>query len=824
MLVPLAALFLAAVPSPAADSAAHDTLPSRRIVREFEPVTVFGDRLSDPRSIESVQRIDRESIRRLAVDRLVEAVGLQAGVVAIGGDLHVRGGRAGELVVSIAGVPLNEPGRGTPMEVPLFAVRAAELITGSLDADHTGSLAGELDLQTEQPGAQRSALLRWLGDGRLDTGYDAVHARASGPLWRGGPGLAVAGEVRLDDLGLPVTRSRGRTNILGATFGWKQDNRLLGWAKLVPPGPRSRASLEVLASRVIRQPYNPMFDFDGWVSFQPDPQTGEIYTGRPLATADRQLDGTYFRYRAGDHAVMTEERRLAAIATLAGGGAHGSQRLALGWTHTSQLASVGLRRDDAYIRDANRPVFGPYDYAWADPFHAYFGDEPYFRDAGSGRWFARADAARRVGARSRLRFGAGLTYESVRLREFDDAAPEIRGVDTVRSFRAWAPGAFAYVQHRWEFEGLAWNAGLRVSSFTAGPQAPPPYVAAYQRTPGSFRAPTIWSWSPRLGFTYPVSDRDVFSLSYARIFQDPPRDLLYESRLLSYGRRPLGNGQMAPSEVISYQAAVKHVLDPRWSLQVAAFFRDVFSQPGTRLIEPVPDRFYTQYASADDAHAGGIELSLRRDWPGPQHLELAYTWMQAWGTQSSLEGLAYGNPVGQRPEPLGQRPLDWDQEHAIALTAHFQVGRDWALSWNTRAASGRPWTPLEREPRATDSWPPLYDDQSRVNSRRLPWSEHTNLSIRFAPPVFFGLAASLSVANLFDEITDAYVTLGGYPNPLIGTLYDQYSAYRTETGNGGGAYWNDVDADGLREWVPVNDPRLRLPRRAIRFGIEVALR
>lgn len=826
MLPPLAALaLLAAAAGASADSAAGDSAASRRVVRRFEPIVVEGGRFADPRSIESVQPVSGASLRRLPIDRLADAVGLKAGVVAIGADLHVRGGRTGELATTLEGVPLDEPRRGAAMEVPLFALRGAELLTGGLDADHAGSLAGELELQTEVPTARPTGLVRWSSDGRRGTGYDALHARLAGPLARTGLGLALAGEARLDDLGLPNTRSRGRLELLGRSFGWRQDNRLLGWAKLAPIGRPQRASLEVLGSRTVLQPYDPMFDFDGWVSFMPDPSTGEFYTGRPLATAPDRLNDTYFRYRAGDHSVMTEERRVAVVGAWRGGRAAAPRRLALGWTAASSRTSVGLRPDRGYVSDANRVMFGPYDYAWADPFHAYFGDEPYFRAAGASRWFARGDGGVAIAHRHRLRFGAGGSYEHVRLDELDDAAPEIPGVDTLRSYRAWAPGAFAYVQHRWEYGGLVWNAGLRLSAFTAGPQADGPYLVPYLRDAAGadqWRAPTVWSWSPRLGFAYPVSDRDAFSLAYSRVFQDPPRDLLYDNRRRNfYDRHPLGNGDLRPAEVISYQAALKHLLDPTWSLQLGVFYRDVWGQPGTRLFQPLPGLYRLRYEGVDDAHASGFELSLAREAGRAGRLELAYTYMNAWGTQSNLEGLAYGSTLGARPMPTGQHPLDWDERHAIALSLRAPLRHGFEVAWRTRAASGLPWTPLERLPTTAGEWPTPYADQSLLNSRRLPWNENTDVSLRWSSRWTRGATVMLVVTNLFDNRTDRLATLSGYPNGRINTLYDEYGAFRTETGLPGGAYWNDTDGDGVREWVRVHDRRLAAPPRSVRLGVEL---
>lgn len=500
------------------------------------------------------------------------------------------------------------------------------------------------------------------------------------------------------------------------------------------------------------------------------------------------------------------------------------QRVSLGWIGASTLTSVGLRRDPGYIFDFNRVVFGQLDRTPSDPFRAYYGDVPLYREAESSRWLARYDVLRPIGQHHFLRFGAGGTYEWSRLWELDDALPAVRGFDRVRTYHAWAPGTFAYAQHRFERGGLIWNAGLRVQSFTAGRNAQnayvPPFLPPYP-TPVAPSGPTFWTWSPRLGFAYPISVQDVFSLAYSRECQTPPRDVLEDNRYTAYDRHPLGNRDVAPAQVISWQAAVKHILDPEWSLQLGVFWRDAYGQPGTRAwLDPVRRVYFMRYESVDDAHAGGFELSLARERAGLGRLELAYTFMNAWGTQSSIDGMAYGRPYGARPDPLSDHPLDWDEEHSISFTGDVRARPQLDIAWNTRMATGLPWTPLYRNV-DNDTWPYLYADLALVNSRRLPPSENTNMAMRFHPRVLRGATVLLSVANLFDNHAPNRATLSGYPNPIIGTLYDEYSAYRTETGQGGGAFWTDVNGDGIREWVRVKDPRLSPPPRSIRLGVEL---
>ncbi len=577
----------------------------------------------------------------------------------------------------------------------------------------------------------------------------------------------------------------------------------------------------MLTQRTLRQPYDPMFSFDGWTFFETPPSLPSP-NGAGEA-GDASAVGTWVRYRAADHKVMTEERRWAAIATAQVGTLTTPVKLTLARTTARKLTSVGLRPDPGYI-DANRILFGAYDRTDQDPFHAIFGDEPYFRLATSERWTARVDASRKVGKRHALRAGAALTRDEVECLEVDDALPDIPTVEVVRRYHATAPGFFAYGQHRWDFGGLVWNGGVRVQRFDPGEQdaTMPAYLSAYDPALAAGRAGALWRWSPRAGFAYPMSDRDVFSLSYSRTFQDPPRDLLYESRRVNYDRRPLGDAELEPAEVLSWQVAIKHILDPAWSVQIAAFARNVYGAPGTRLLQINPAVWRTQFSSTDAEHAQGFECSVLRVTPGRQRLELTYTFLNAYGEESDVEGVAYGAAVGPRPMPAGEHPLDWDLTHTFTIGAQVHTASQYELSWTTRVGSGKPWSPVLRS--SSDlTWPAQYADLSLVNSERFPWSEVTNVALRWTPRLLRGGRVMISATNLFDEAVPLTATLAGAPNPTINTVYDEYGAYRTETGQGGGAYWNDANGDGRREWVPVDDRRLVAPRRSLRLGLEFGM-
>jgi outer membrane receptor protein involved in Fe transport len=648
-----------------------------------------------------------------------------------------------------------------------------------------------------------------------------------------GLGLAAAGEMRLDDQFLPQRPSRGREELLaGRTVGWRNDNHVLGWAKLAPVASPQVFSLEALGSRVVTMPYDPMITWnDSLVVY---------FLNQPCELCPGFLDSTNVFYRAPDHQPMTDARRLNVIAQ-ATRLEEGSQwHAAVSWQHTTELTSPGLVRDPRDINNADKVRFGDTMDPRRDAFRAYAGVWPYFKRTRSDRVQAAVSGSIVQSVRSRWGFGAGALWDDVDFYELDSALPTNVLVDTVRAFHTIAPGGWAYVQNRFEREGLVFNGGLRLQIFSAGNDASVPLgVPPGGTAPAEERAPGAhWTLSPRLGFAFPITVRDAMSFSYARIHQPPGREYLADSRLLIYSRHPLGNPALEPSELVTYQAGWKHLFDARWASQVSAFHRDLYGQVGIVNDPYFANTFRPRYANAEYGHATGFELALlagpRAKGPGSAHhlgpvarfltgeFSLRYTFMAAYGTLSGPDGWYYGAPFGARPLPIGEHPLDWDRGSMLGFDAVWREPHAFTFAWVTQVASGPRWTPTTSYTGQT-SGPLVTPDLAAVNSRQLPWTERTDIALRIEPTVLRGARLLLDVRNLFDSRGDDLVSVAGYPNPLINSQRDDYGGYRTETGNGGGAFWDERLNGGAGGWVPVNDPRLQRNPRVIRLGVEMGL-
>jgi hypothetical protein len=768
-----------------ADSAAR----ARRIVRQFPAVEVRG-LLNDARTTQTVREIPVEALRAYPADGLADLVALQPGVVAQGEELHVRGGRAGETRVVLEGVTLNDPLRHRPTELPLLALRGAELVSGAPESRQPGALAGVLDLHTIDPGERVEGEWRWQSDAGLDTRFDRVAARVSAPLPWMGLGVAAAGDAMLDDTGLPALRSGGRHEVLGLGFGWRAENRMIGYLKVAPVAAPRRVSAQVIASRTVSRPYDAAWSLDGWSGYNG-------LTGLPVFS-DTMVAG-FERYRAADHKGITDERRLATIVTASGirDGRRGT--LTLGWLRTRTATSLGGGR--TIPAAPSLPGYG--DLA-GDPFHVIVGDDPLFRVSGSDIVSLRGDVEFVTARGVIVGLGLGASVEEVWLDELDATQLYllVDKTDPFRSYRATAPGAFAYGHGRWQSGGLVLNAGLRAEYFTPGPQG------GRQTLPGNTDG--YVSLLPRLGLAFPISVRDVFSMSYTRAAQTPQRDHLYDRRIRITNRQPLGNPALRPARMISYEAALKHLFDPRWSLQSSFFYRDVAYMVGAR-DEQTPGsggRVDPRYTDEDQASSAGFELSLLYDVGAARRIEAHYTFMHAWGAESRPEGDPYGPAREVGTAPISEQPLSWDRRHSFALAGLWRWGR-LSCAGLSSVGSALPWTPKPRREQPTDV--------TTVNSRRLGWSTVTHLGVTWTPPRLLGLTVGLEARNVFDDRSERAATVDGYPNPVVNTVFDDYGAYRTETGLPGGAYWST--SGGTGHWVPVHDPRLFNPPRTVRASI-----
>ncbi|MDP3831089.1 MAG: TonB-dependent receptor, partial [Ignavibacteriaceae bacterium] len=94
--------------------------------------------------------VGADMISELPVTEISDVLQLQAGIVSSGGNLHIRGGRKGQIAFQIDGVPVTDAyDGGTVIEVSATAVQELQVISGAFNAEYGQAMSGIVNLVTK---------------------------------------------------------------------------------------------------------------------------------------------------------------------------------------------------------------------------------------------------------------------------------------------------------------------------------------------------------------------------------------------------------------------------------------------------------------------------------------------------------------------------------------------------------------------------------------------------------------------------------------------------------------------------------------------------
>ncbi len=98
----------------------------------------------------SQANISSEEVEMLPVEEFEDVISLQAGVVQSGGDLHVRGGRGGEISYMIDGITVTDPfNAGMAVEIENNAIQELQFISGTFNAEYGQAMSGIINIITK---------------------------------------------------------------------------------------------------------------------------------------------------------------------------------------------------------------------------------------------------------------------------------------------------------------------------------------------------------------------------------------------------------------------------------------------------------------------------------------------------------------------------------------------------------------------------------------------------------------------------------------------------------------------------------------------------
>jgi outer membrane receptor protein involved in Fe transport len=359
--------------------------------------------------------------------------------------------------------------------------------------------------------------------------------------------------------------------------------------------------------------------------------------------------------------------------------------------------------------------------------------------------------------------------------------------------------------------------------------------------------------SPRIAFSFPISDEALFFAHYDVLTQRPSGgvnrlDLISYLAFNQGGTNvfgnPFNNPNLKPEQTIDYEIGFQQKLDNYSSLKIAAFYKENRDQVQvTQVIGAYPGNYQT-YENRDFGTVKGFTLAYDLRTRGNLSLKANYTLQFADGTGSDIStstSLVQGGFGNLRT----LIPLSFDQRHNIQLSADYRYGsgknydgpvlfgkdflQNTGANLIVRAGSGTPYT---KRGAVNGSQVLIGNGQGnqpqsgQLNASRLPFATTVDFKIDRTFDVKFGKVkegedrkeASLNVyfqiLNLLNaqNILSVYSYTGNATDDGFLSFSNQQQYIESQT-----------DSQSYRDLYSAkmdNGARFALPRR-IRLGIQL---
>jgi hypothetical protein len=261
--------------------------------------------------------------------------------------------------------------------------------------------------------------------------------------------------------------------------------------------------------------------------------------------------------------------------------------------------------------------------------------------------------------------------------------------------------------------------------------------------------------SPRIAFSFPISDEALFFAHYDVLTQRPSGgvnrlDLISYLAFNDGGTNIFGNQFNNPNlraeKTIDYELGFQQKLDNYSALKISGFYREIRDQVQvTQIIGAYPGSYQT-YGNKDFGTVKGLTITYDLRTRGNVSLKASYTLQFADGTGSNTETSSALVAAGQG-NLRTLTPLSFDQRHAIRLSGDYRyssgknyngpvlLGKDilqnTGLNIVLRGGSGTPYT---KRSRVSGSGVLINTEGSQpqdgqINTSRLPFSTTVDMKL-----------------------------------------------------------------------------------------------
>ncbi|MCK4653940.1 MAG: TonB-dependent receptor, partial [Candidatus Cloacimonetes bacterium] len=164
------------------------TLSKQAVEIEGYDVTEARVEMVQDTKTSSGRTITSEAMEDIAVESLEDIIAIQAGVTITGGELHIRGGRANEVVYTIDGMSVSDPvDGGSALTVDMDAVEITDVKTGGFTAEYGNAQSGIVNIITKSGSRDYSGKIEFISDhlipGTDNSNSDEIKFNLGGPVF-----------------------------------------------------------------------------------------------------------------------------------------------------------------------------------------------------------------------------------------------------------------------------------------------------------------------------------------------------------------------------------------------------------------------------------------------------------------------------------------------------------------------------------------------------------------------------------------------------------------------------------------------------------------
>jgi outer membrane receptor protein involved in Fe transport len=202
-------------------------------------------------------------------------------------------------------------------------------------------------------------------------------------------------------------------------------------------------------------------------------------------------------------------------------------------------------------------------------------------------------------------------------------------------------------------------------------------------------APVSSTVSPRIGFSFPVTDQTVFYAQYGKFVQQSRLRDIYLGNAVSASNirggyaieTPVGFG-LRPERTTQYDFGFRQQIGDFLAFDIGAFYKDIRDQIQQRQIQAAPGAQHLAYyawVNGDFATTTGVSLKIDLRRVDRVQASVDYTYSDARGTGSSPSDAfraIWQSPTETPFLPKYTTPLAFDQTHRGAVNLDYRFGMD----------------------------------------------------------------------------------------------------------------------------------------------------